>query len=445
MTRQHAVYLRWGLYPLRKTNWVCGAVLLMLLFFCAASTAKAATVKEMVRVLLESNEQILTATEEVRAARSLARATLGEWFPQLDLTMSYGEHGNHDGEGSVPTSESKVELSQLLWDFGATNASIRAARLRLEEKELLLKKARQQLLLDGVTSYINLIKTHQVLAHSIKSEQNIKRQTGLEELRVSSGAGYSTDLLQSQAQLAAAKSRRLLSEGEYLKAENRFIELFGNLPPNIPRQGYPRLGSLAGQMPGARSTALSRALKDNIDLRLAKIADQLAKEELRRTQSSELGPTIKFVVEHSDRMNDNGVLDTDKEETIAKVELTMPFNLGLTAFDKIDAAKAGYAARTNKTVTLAKTTERQVRDGWQQLRTAKLRAHTLREQSKISAAFLDLARKERELGNRSLLDVLSGETALINAQSDSVAARADILISTLNLLDKLGQLSLEQL
>jgi adhesin transport system outer membrane protein len=144
-------------------------------------------------------------------------------------------------------------------------------------------------------------------------------------------------------------------------------------------------------------------------------------------------------------MNDDGKRGVDKDETIAKVELSMDFDLGMSAFGRIDAARANYAARTNKTISLEKATRRQVLDSWQQLQTAKRRAHTLGEQSKISAAFLELARKERELGNRSLLEVLAGETDLINAQSDSVAAKADILIGTLNLLDILGQLSLEQL
>ena len=40
-----------------------------------------------------------------------------------------------------------------------------------------------------------------------------------------------------------------------------------------------------------------------------------------------------------------------------------------------------------------------------------------------------MARKERELGRRSLLDLLNGEVALINAQSDAAAARVDEVIA----------------
>lgn len=45
------------------------------------------------------------------------------------------------------------------------------------------------------------------------------------------------------------------------------------------------------------------------------------------------------------------------------------------------------------------------------------RAEFLSNQVSMAANFLELARKERELGRRSLLDILNGEIGLINAQA----------------------------
>ena len=56
------------------------------------------------------------------------------------------------------------------------------------------------------------------------------------------------------------------------------------------------------------------------------------------------------------------------------------------------------------------------------LRTLK-NAQFLTNQARISNEFLELARKERKAGNRTLLDVLGGETALINAQADAIVKR----------------------
>ena len=56
-----------------------------------------------------------------------------------------------------------------------------------------------------------------------------------------------------------------------------------------------------------------------------------------------------------------------------------------------------------------------------------------------------MARKERQAGNRTLLDVLGGETALINAQADAIAAKIEVLISSFTLLSLMGGLSLDSI
>ena len=68
----------------------------------------------------------------------------------------------------------------------------------------------------------------------------------------------------------------------------------------------------------------------------------------------------------------------------------------------------------------------------------------MKSQASISKAFLELARKERKLGKRSLIDILSGETALINARSDASTARGQLLISAYNMLSAIGILTLDK-
>ena len=82
---------------------------------------------------------------------------------------------------------------------------------------------------------------------------------------------------------------------------------------------------------------------------------------------------------------------------------------------------------------------------WDGLDTAKKNAQFLSNQAKISQEFLELARKEREAGNRTLLDVLGGETALINSQADAIAAKIEVLINSFTLLSLMGELTMEKI
>ena len=86
---------------------------------------------------------------------------------------------------------------------------------------------------------------------------------------------------------------------------------------------------------------------------------------------------------------------------------------------------------------------RQARNAWQQLITAKANAEFLNNQANIAGEFLELARKERQVGRRELIDVLAGETALINASSDAAQAEAAVITAAYSLLNAMGRLELD--
>ena len=84
-----------------------------------------------------------------------------------------------------------------------------------------------------------------------------------------------------------------------------------------------------------------------------------------------------------------------------------------------------------------------MRNSWDSLQTARATSQFLRNQANIAAEFLEVARKERKMGNRSLLDVLAGETALINAISAARSAETDIRLFAFTLLNAMGRLTLD--
>ncbi|NQW02001.1 MAG: TolC family protein [Rhodospirillales bacterium] len=75
------------------------------------------------------------------------------------------------------------------------------------------------------------------------------------------------------------------------------------------------------------------------------------------------------------------------------------------------------------------------------METARINTEHLHNQANIAAEFLELARRERQLGNRSLIDVLAGETALINASSDAASADTDVAIAVFTLINVIGAIT----
>ena len=114
--------------------------------------------------------------------------------------------------------------------------------------------------------------------------------------------------------------------------------------------------------------------------------------------------------------------------------------MGFTAINTLKASQQTHIATVNRFGDTRDLVEEQARNAWDNLETAQSNAQHLHNQADIAAEFLELARRERQLGNRSLIDVLAGETALINASSDAASADTDVAIAVFTILNVMGKL-----
>ncbi|MBF0273336.1 MAG: TolC family protein [Magnetococcales bacterium] len=389
------------------------------------------------------HERILKTKAKLEAAEHRAREALGDWYPALDLTASTGgerQLKEATDDTSLQYREMDVKLTQRMWDFGKTNSKINKAAQALEKARANHDAALIKLILDGAKAALNVVKNREALQLAKKAEQNILDQAQLEKKLIAAGAGMGTDLLQAKAQHAAAETRTIRAEGALVKAENEFRKLFKReMKTPLPLDGLE--AHLNGIQPKDLQEAIQTALTNNAESRAARIDVQIAREELGQTRGEKYFPSMNFEMEHKWQDNMAGI-EGRKNISTAGVKLNMPLNLGLTAINTVEASRLELVAAENQLNDTLNSSEEEVRNAWQELITLRAIAITLDRQAKISEGFLELAREERKLGNRSLLDVLSGETSLINAQSDAASAKIDVLIGMIALLKSTGQLDL---
>ena len=132
-----------------------------------------------------------------------------------------------------------------------------------------------------------------------------------------------------------------------------------------------------------------------------------------------------------------------QEDIDVKISLKMP--LEFNSFSKVREAQRNYESARYKTLNFEDELIEEVKNTWQALEIAQANFMALRDQAKITEGFLELAREERQLGNRSLLDVLSGETSLFNSLSDARQAEIRVQIAAYELLEAIGKLTVDNL
>ena len=401
----------------------------------------------MLKKLLTSDKKIMGAKVDLQAEIYRVRMEQGNWLPSVDVTMNKGFENitgtDPESNTNLSFSELDVSLTQTIWDFGATNVDIKKADLVLLEKELTLQQQLQESLVDGVEAFLEVKRSQVNLDFAQQSEFNIKRVTGLEEIILEEGAGLSSDVLEAKKQLASAQTKRLKAEGKMQKAINTFYRVFNYIPKNVATFENMDFAVLS-HLPVSIDTAIAKALVDNLDIKLAKVDVSQAEQDSAAISSSAFFPKITGTLEKKWKNDVAGIIGA-KGEFLGKVELTFPISLGLTSLSEYKASiKDEESAKLDLDVEHSDVDEK-VKNAWQKLLTSTLTWQSLRNQAYLSAASLELVRQEKALGNRSQINVLSAETALINAQSDASSARIDILIDAFSLLALLGNVSLESL
>ncbi|WP_421850609.1 TolC family protein [Marinomonas sp.] len=397
---------------------------------------------ELVRLLQEHalisqiDKELLSAQQQVDVAES-------GWYPTLSLSGQYGRE-NIDREGSSVTRLNKSQLDaslrQPLWDFGKTSGVVSKAEKTVTRKELERDLQTPNLLLAGIEAYINLKKAYRVAEFARQSEDNIKQQTQLEDTRISNGKGYTTDVLQAKAQLAGARAKRVSADQALSTAKHRYATVFNTTAP--VDADMTMLAMPTELLPADRAVLLSNVVLHNPDVRRGQASVAVAAAEIERVKASEWMPNLDLVASTSRQRNKDGV-EGDRINNEVFVQFSWNINVSGQANHQVKSATADEAAQQAQADYTLMTAKETAENAWSDLILAKERAGYLRDQAEIAGQFLELARKERELGRRSLIDVLSGETSLINAQSDYSAAQADVVIASYNIVRSMGKLTLD--
>ena len=407
----------------------------------ATPPVSAETLAEALASLVKNQKQIKAAEADVDAAKERAEAAWGDWYPTLGVTANIGKEKQNKDTGTADTEEVPRELdvsiTQQLWDFGSSNASIRSAKLSLRRARLNLISTRQALILQGIEAHLNLMRANKTLGFARGSVANIQRQAKLEDARVQRGSGFTTDVLQAKTQLAGAEARRNNFAGGLRNAINAYRRFFGKDPGKIEALKHPRVPF---EMVPKKLDDLIRAMHEsNPGLKVSKLDADILNETIKQTRADELFPTLEASAETKRKIDVGGTIGESTEQ-LFKVELSYSLNLGLTGVNTLKASKQDHLAATNRYIDARDSFEQQARDLWSNFERDRLNAEFLKNQADIAAEFLELARRERQLGNRSLIDVLAGETALINANSDATAAETDVMLDVFRLINIMGKL-----
>ena len=421
---------------------------IFLLLFFLNTNVYSQTLGDLLEKILKKDESINSSKIAIDKANNDLSSVFSAFTPKIDLSIPVGNEKliNNDAVNTdLDYYEFSAKITQNIYDFGNSTSKYKNAKNKIEIAQISKNNVISNKIFEAITAYLGYIKAYEVLEYAKKSEGRIRQVTNLENEKVARGGGLASNVLQSKARLAGAKATRVRFEGELSQATNRFYNIFRELPSDIKTFKRPQLP--LEYLPENESEAIRLAKENNISLNLSKINLKNSENTIKGSKSK-FFPTIKAIAELKNKRNMSGIEGTEIDQTY-KLEMKYPISIG-GPYGLFYKERADYKSSMNQYMIakyshdkLERNLEEVIRNAWQTRKIAKENFEFLSNQANISGEFFDLAMKEVRLGNRQLIDILSSETAYINAKSSAETAKTQYELSIYQLLLSMGILNEE--
>ncbi len=403
---------------MHKQNWLLLGILLAP--FCAL--AQVQTLKESAQQVIQTNPEVLARWHSYQAADSERDAGFGALLPRVDVTAGVGHDRYNDpsSRADLRRHGTTVTLTQLLYDgFASINDVKRldfARRVRLWE----LYDAIESAVLETARAYNDVLRFRALV--SLAEENYVRHRSVFEQIqrKTAAGVGRRVDLEQAAGRLALAESNLLTETANLHDVSARFQRMVGK----APRKDMQPAIALDKNLPATMALALKSATGRHPAL-LAAIENVRASERAAKIRISAFQPRIDARL-RSERGSNLGGIGGDTRNNIA--EVVMSWNL-FNGFSDINRARQ-FAEQLNVTRDQRDKTCRDLRQtlaiAYNDIRKLKEQLTYLDQHQLSIEKARDAYRKQFDIGQRSLLDVLDTENELFQAKRAYVNADYDL-------------------
>jgi outer membrane protein len=455
----------------------CGLSLLALSAVRAAESPDKANLLDIYERALQNDPQIREAEANRLAtmeAKPQARAAL---LPQLtasgawerldtDVARVQLQQTNPQDPTSpiVPfTIRTKAdEVESLQYSFRLTQTLFRWDRwtaLRRADKEVAraeveFKAAQQDLLARAAQRYFDVLAAQDTLEAAQASLESFSRQLEQTEKRFEVGLVAITDVQEARAARDQASAAVIAAKRALASSQEFLRELTGGTFSALAAPGEDM--PLKTPDPATEEAWVSAAMQQNLNLMSARLATDIAKEDVRSARSGHY-PTLDLVAQ-STRDEDNGdsisyrggirtpsSADGSTDTDVIGLQVTVPiFSSGAVSSQVRQRVYLHRAAR-ERSERIARETERQARDAYLGVVSEISRVQALRQALESSRTALQATEAGFEVGTRTTVDVLDARRRLFEAQTNYARSRYDYIINVLRLKQAAGTLEQKDL
>jgi outer membrane protein len=391
-----------------------------------------------------SNPVLAAARAGQRAVDEGVPIARAAGLPSLSASASYTEFVKRSANNFTSPERAagaSAQLSVPIYSGGAVKHGVRAAETRVDAGQADLRGAESGVFAQVVAAYMDVILNEAVVGLNRQNVEVLAVNLQATSDRFEIGDLTRTDVAQSQARLALARTDLRSAEANLIGARERYIQAVGK--PPVALEPPPPLPGL----PASSEDAVAIALDANPDLIAARLRAKAAGEDVRVAGAGRLprlslftgGDFTDYLGTLGGAAAGTGAFAQSQTTAQAGVRASIPlFQGGLPAAQRRQA-QARQSAALEQEIGAEREVVASVRAAYASWQAAA--EIIAASQTAVDAATLSLegVRAENSVGNRTILDILNAEQELLQARTRLVTARRNAYVAGFSLLAAMGK------
>jgi outer membrane protein len=350
-------------------------------------------------------------------------------FPNRTLNLTTGSFG--------------VEIRQILFDGFQTRNNVAAATAQVKASDESLRNTEQNTLFNAASAYMDVIRARDVAGLRAQNLEFLVEQVRAANSRFEVGEGTRTDVAQAEASRSDAVAQLASARADVTSSEAIYTRVVGEEPG-----------------PLSPASALAKLLPRSLNAALAQAADQhpaiLANQHLVdaaafsvKSAEGQLLPQLSATANVEDRFDHTSpdLTRTNGSATTAAagLQLTIPIYQGGRTSAIIRQSKESLGQARIEVDVSRDQVQAAVTSAWTQYLAAIESVSANRDLVAANELALAGVIEERNVGQRTTLDVLNQQADVIDAKINLASSERDVVVASYAILSATGALSAQRL
>jgi outer membrane protein len=424
---------------------VTGAAAAVLLVACMGLTpALGDTIEAALVRAYQNNPQLNAQRAIVRSTDENVPQALSGYRPKVAVTATAGYQytdaqssafgSNVDFHGPQATASGGGTVTQTLYNGNQTGNKTRAAESQVSGAREGLRVLEQSVLLSAATIYMDYLRDAAILEVQRSNTRVLEQTLKQTQDRFNVGEVTRTDVAQSEAQLAAGKTQELTAEANLTTTRANFRRIIGIEPQNLaPGSPVDRF------LPKTLPSSVELSLIENPNVTAAMFGIDVSFLQVKVNEGALL-PTVTAQASVSEQYQP--AITTPKQFLASAIaQVSVPLYQGGAEYSLIRQSKETLAQQRLNLELTRDSTRANTITAWGQLVAGKAQVASAQSQVTASEIALNGVREEAKAGQRTTLDILNAQQALVNARVALVTAQHDRVVASYAVLNAVGRLS----